>query len=157
MSRGWRAASRWRDGAAAPRARPRSAASRRQRARRPAPPKIISLRALLLAAAALAAAAAREALPSSFDPYATLRVARGASRDAVRATYRRALNVMGRAASRGGHGQEPDASAGAALADLGLAYRVLSDDAWRAEWDGAHPEVAATPPPPAWEFEEEDL
>jgi hypothetical protein len=102
--------------------------------------------------------AAREALPLNFDPYATLRVQRDVSSAGIRSAYKTALNVMGRAASRHGHGQATNADDMAMLADIGLSYRVLIDAAWRGEWDAAHPLPAGAAPPtpyPVWDKEEE--
>ncbi len=102
---------------------------------------------------ALGAGAPRAPLPAAFDPYAVLRVPRDATGDAVRRSYRSALNVLGRAASRDGHGQEPDVAHLELMKSVGLAFRVLTDAAWRAEWDAAHAPDAAATPFPAWDLE----
>lgn len=95
----------------------------------------------------------RESIPSNLDPYATLRVSRDATSDAIRAAYRVALNVMGRAASKHGHGQEPHAEDMALLASIGLSYKVLIDKGWRSEWDAAHfvPTDHQPTPFPLWD------
>ena len=99
----------------------------------------------------------RESLPSTLDPYSILRVPRSATNDMIRAAYRTALNVMGRAASKHGHGQEPHDDDMALLSNIGLSYRVLNDAGWRAEWDLAHelPEGINPTPFPIWDKEED--
>jgi DnaJ-class molecular chaperone len=119
--------------------------------------------ALFLAAGALGERAAlqRAALAAGFDPYAVLRAPRGASRDEVKAAYRRALNALGRAASRGGHGQVTRDADFLLMQDVRQAYEVLSDAAWRAEWDAAHPAradegAAAATAVPKWKLDEDE-
>ncbi len=51
----------------------------------------------------------RPTLPVSFNPYHTLMVPRSATKHEVRKAYKRALNAMGRAAAKDGHGQPADA------------------------------------------------
>ena len=97
--------------------------------------------------------APRAPLPSDFDPYFTLRALRGASSKEVRSAYRRALNVMGRSAAKGGHGQQTSAEDARLMEDIKLAYEVLSDDTWRAEWDAAHPPSSDPTPLPEWDKE----
>ena len=99
----------------------------------------------------------RESLPSTLDPYAVLRVPRSATNEMIRAAYRTALNVMGRAASKHGHGQDPHTEDMALLSTIGLSYRVLVDAGWRAEWDSAHalPEGHNPTPFPKWDKEED--
>ena len=61
---------------------------------------------LFLALLFAASASQRKALPADFDPYRVLHAYRGATKAEIRSAYRRALNVMGRAAAKHGHGQE---------------------------------------------------
>jgi preprotein translocase subunit Sec63 len=97
--------------------------------------------------------APRAPLPAGFDPYFSLRALRGATAKEVRSAYRRALNVMGRSAAKGGHGQQASAEDARLMEDIKLAYEVLSDDAWRAEWDAAHPPSSDPTPLPEWDKE----
>jgi preprotein translocase subunit Sec63 len=97
--------------------------------------------------------APRQALPADFNPYRVLRAYRGASQKDIRSAYRRALNVMGRSAAKGGHGQEASAEDAALMEQIKLAYEVLSDDEWKAEWDAANPAESSPTPLPEWEKE----
>jgi hypothetical protein len=140
---------------------------------------------LLSLVALLVCAAARDTLPAAFDPYSTLRVPRDVTPDAVRGAYRAALNVLGRAASRHGHGQRPDVDDLQLMQRVGLvrravflgaragprarahprlpptpppqAFRVLTDASWRAEWDAANAAPATPPSYAPWVLDEEDL
>lgn len=101
-------------------------------------------------------ASSREKLSADFDPYDVLRLRRDATSDAVRGAYRNALNVLGRAASKHGHGQEPDTGHLELMRKIGLAYRVLMDAGWRAEWDGAHePSADAETQYPEWDLDQD--
>ena len=85
-----------------------------------------------------------------------LRAPRGASRDEVKAAYRRALNVLGRRASRGGHGQVTEDGDYSLMVAVRQAYELLSDAPARAAWDAAHPAPPAATPVPQWRMEEDE-
>ncbi len=108
------------------------------------------------AGAAGGAAAPRAPLPDGFDPYAALRAPRSASAQELKAAYRRALNVLGRRASRGGHGQVTDDADYALLVGARQAFELLSDAPAKAAWDAAHPAPAAATPVPQWRMEEDE-
>lgn len=93
-------------------------------------------------------------LPHGFDPYAVLHVRRGADAGAIKVAYRRALNVMGRAASKHGHGQEASLDDAELMRRIGLAFSLLNDAAAKAEWDELNPEEAS--PTPLSHAERED-
>jgi len=95
----------------------------------------------------------RAPLPSGFNPYRVLRAYRGATEKDIRSAYRRALNVMGRAAAKGGHGQEASADDAALMQHIKLAYELLTDPEWKAEWDAANPAESSPTPLPEWEKE----
>jgi preprotein translocase subunit Sec63 len=123
------------------------------------------MRLLLCAAALLAlqllvpgagAAGAAAALPEGFDPYAALRAPRGASALELKAAYRRALNVLGRRAARGGHGQVTEDGDYSLMVAVRQAYELLSDAPARAAWDAAHPAPPAATPVPQWRMEDDE-
>jgi hypothetical protein len=58
--------------------------------------------------------------PAGFDPYAALHVARSAGKEEIRRAYKRGLNIMGRAAAKGGHGQAASAQDAATMEDIAL-------------------------------------
>lgn len=97
--------------------------------------------------------AERAPLPVDFNPYRVLRAYRGASQKDIRSAYRRALNVMGRAAAKGGHGQAASEEDALLMQQIKLAYEVLSDEGWKAEWDAANPAESSPTPLPEWEKE----
>jgi DnaJ-class molecular chaperone len=97
---------------------------------------------LLLPLLLLPPAAAAAVLPEGVDPYAVLRAPRGAGQRELKAAYRRALNVLGRRASRGGHGQVTEDKDYAQLVAVRQAFELLSDAQRKAAWDAAHPPAA---------------
>ena len=115
---------------------------------------LVLLPLLLLAPAPASAAAA--ALPEGVDPYAVLRAPRGAGPAELKAAYRRALNVLGRRASRGGHGQVTEDKDYALMVAVRQAFELLSDARARAAWDAAHPPQAEATPAPQWRMEEDE-
>lgn len=117
--------------------------------------RLLSIALALACRVACSLASSREKLSADFDPYALLRLQRGATTDAIRGSYRNALNVLGRAASKHGHGQEPDTSHLELMRSIGLAYRVLMDAGWRAEWDGAHEPPGAAPQYSEWDLDQD--
>lgn len=104
----------------------------------------------------LAAAASGAPLPEGVDPYAVLRAPRAAGPAELKAAYRRALNVLGRRASRGGHGQVTEDKDYALMVAVRQAFELLSDARARAAWDAAHPPQAEATPAPQWRMEEDE-
>lgn len=114
------------------------------------------LAALLLQQHLQPAAAAGAPLPDGLDPYAVLRAPRSASALELKAAYRRALNVMGRRAARGGHGQVTEDKDYSLMVNVRQAFELLSDAPRKAAWDAAHPVEAAATPVPQWRMEEDE-
>ena len=103
--------------------------------------------------------ATRVPLSTDFNPYSTLRIPRNADKEAIKKAYKRALNVMGRVAAKGGHGQEANPADIVLMRSIRQSYELLTDPEWKAEWDAAHP--GETSPSPGadggWEQYERDL
>lgn len=96
----------------------------------------------------------RTPLKEGFDPYAVLGLARTATTDEIRAAYKSALNVMGRRASRHGHGQETEEVDHELIVSVRQAYEVLSDPSWKKEWEASNAATSAEPAEPAWRADE---
>ena len=96
----------------------------------------------------------RTPLKEGFDPYAVLGLARTATTDEIRAAYKSALNVMGRRASRHGHGQETEEVDHELIVSVRQAYEVLSDPTWKKEWEASNAATSADPAETAWRADE---
>jgi DnaJ-class molecular chaperone len=97
------------------------------------------------------------AADSAFDPYAALRTPRDSSKEDIRRAYREALNVLGRRAAKGGHGQVTKDEDYLLMQSVRKAYELLSNPIKKAEWDGAHPVGAGQAPPlEGWSMGEDE-
>jgi len=76
--------------------------------------------------------------------------------DTIKKAYRRALNVMGRVAAKGGHGQDANPADVLMMRSIRQSYELLNNPEWKAEWDAAHP-GETSPTPGGWEQYERDL